>query len=157
MSKIKPGEKAPDFEFNALDGTTKKLSDLRGEKIILYFYPKDNTPGCTAQACNLTEDYSILQKAGVQVIGVSADSEKRHQNFREKYNLPFPLVADTEKEVIGKYGVWGEKKFMGKVYDGILRTTFIIDEQGKVAHVIDKVKTKTHTDQINELINYKKH
>lgn len=156
MSKIKPGDKAPDFEFSMPDGNTKKLSDLRGEKIILYFYPKDNTPGCTAQACNLAEDYSVLQKSGVQVIGVSADSERKHQNFREKYKLPFPLVADTEKEVIGKYGVWGEKKFMGKVYDGIIRTTFIIDEQGKVAHVIDKVKTKTHTDQINELINYKK-
>lgn len=156
MSKIEPGVSAPDFEFNTPDGTTKRLSDLRGEKIILYFYPKDNTPGCTAQACNLTEDYSTMQKAGVQVIGVSADTEQKHQNFREKYNLPFPLVADTEKEVIGKYGVWGEKKFMGKVYDGIHRTTFIIDEQGKVAHVIIKVKTKTHTDQINELINYKK-
>jgi len=155
MKKTEVGQQAPDFEFTATDGATKKLSDLRGEKIILYFYPKDNTPGCTAQACNLRDAYTDFQSSGIQVIGVSADSEKKHENFKSKYDLPFPLVADTEKQVINDYGVWGKKKFMGREFDGIHRTTFIIDEQGKVEHVIEKVKTKSHTEQINELLNSK--
>lgn len=155
MTKLKVGQVAPDFEFTSTNGERKLLSDLRGNKIILYFYPKDNTPGCTAEACSLRDAYDEFQHSGVQVVGVSADSEKKHDNFRDKYQLPFPLVADTDHEVIKKYDVWGEKKFMGKVYDGIIRTTFIIDENGKVQHIIDKVKTKTHAEQINEILNDK--
>ncbi len=155
MTKIKIRDKAPDFEFNSTSGERQKLSDLRGNKIILYFYPKDNTPGCTAQACNLRDSFEEFQHSGIEVIGVSADSEKKHANFRSKFNLPFPLVADTDREIINKYGVWGQKKFMGRVFDGILRTTFIIDENGIVQHVIDKIKTKTHAEQINELLNEK--
>lgn len=155
MSKLKVGDSAPDFTFPAADGGEKKLSELKGKKIILYFYPKDNTPGCTAQACNLRDAHADFQEAGIEVIGVSADSEKKHDNFRSKYDLPFPLVADTEKQVIQDYGVWGRKKFMGREFDGILRTTFVIDENGKIEHIIDKVKTKTHTEQLNELLNFK--
>lgn len=155
MATIKVGQKAPDFEFISTSGERKMLSDLRGNKIILYFYPKDGTPGCTAQACNLRDAYANFQQSGIEVIGVSADSEKKHSNFSDKYKLPFPLVADTNREVIQKYGVWGEKKFMGRVFDGIIRTTFIIDENGIVQHVINKVKTKTHAEQINELLNDK--
>lgn len=153
MKKPTPGQQAPDFEFETLDGQQKKLSDMRGKKIILYFYPKDNTPGCTAEACSLRDAYADFKDANTEVIGVSADDDKKHAKFREKYQLPFPLIADTEKKVIEDYGAWGRKKFMGKEFDGILRTTFIIDEQGKIAHVIDKVKTKTHADQINEILN----
>lgn len=155
MTKLKVGQEAPDFEFTSTNGERKLLSDLRGNKIILYFYPKDNTPGCTAEACSLRDAYDEFQPSGVQVVGVSADSEKKHDNFRDKYQLPFPLVADTDHEVIKKYDVWGEKKFMGKVYDGIIRTTFIIDENGNVQHIIDKVKTKTHAEQIKEILNDK--
>lgn len=155
MKKIEVGKEAPDFVFPDENGKEKKLSDLRGKKIILYFYPKDNTPGCTAQACNLRDAHADFRKKGIEVIGVSADSEKKHENFSNKYKLTFPLVADTEREVIEAYGVWGPKKFMGREFDGIHRTTFIIDEKGKVEHVIDKVKTKTHADQIKELLNNK--
>lgn len=155
MKKIEAGQEAPDFEFTDKDGKVKKLSDLRGKKIILYFYPKDNTPGCTAQACNLRDAHTDFRKKGIEVIGVSADSEKKHENFSDKYQLTFPLVADTEREVIESYGVWGPKKFMGREFDGIHRTTFIIDEKGKVEHVIDKVKTKTHAEQIKEVLNIK--
>lgn len=153
MKKPIVGQQAPEFEFETLDGQQKKLSDMRGKKIILYFYPKDNTPGCTAEACSLRDAYPDFENADTEIIGVSADDEKKHAKFRDKYQLPFPLIADTEKEVIEAYGVWGRKKFMGKEYDGILRTTFIIDEQGKIAHVIDKVKTKSHAEQINEILN----
>lgn len=153
MKKPTEGQKAPDFKFETLDGQEKKLSDLRGKKIILYFYPKDNTPGCTAEACSLRDAYPDFTDANTEVIGVSADDEKKHAKFREKLDLPFPLIADTDKKVINEYGVWGRKKFMGKEFDGIIRTTFIIDEEGKIAHVIDKVKTKTHAEQINELLN----
>lgn len=152
MSKPSVGEKAPDFEGINQDGKKVSLSDFEGKKLILYFYPKDMTPGCTAQACNLNENLSSLKKEGFEVVGVSADDEKRHQKFREKYDLGFDLIADPEKTIIRKYGVWGPKQFMGKKFEGILRTTFIIDEDGKVQEVIDKVKTKSHTEQIKELV-----
>ncbi len=148
MTHLKQGDIAPDFEGKDQDGNTIKKSDYKGQKIVLYFYPRDNTPGCTAQACDLRDNYDALLKAGYVVIGVSADSEKSHQKFKEKHNLPFPLIADTEKEVLKAYGVWGPKKFMGKLFDGIHRTTFIINEDGIIQEVIEKVKTKEHTKQI---------
>lgn len=150
--KIKTGDKAPDFSGLDQDGKNISLSDYKGKKLILYFYPKDNTPGCTVESCNLRDNYSELKKMGFEILGVSADNEKKHKNFISKFNLPFPLLADTEKKTILDYGVWGEKKFMGRVYDGIYRTTFIIDENGIVSHIIDKVKTKNHSEQIIEII-----
>ena len=148
MTHLKQGDIAPDFEGKDQDGNTIKKSDYKGQKIVLYFYPRDNTPGCTAQACDLRDNYDALLKAGYVVIGVSADSEKSHQKFKEKHSLPFPLIADREKEVLKAYGVWGPKKFMGKLFDGIHRTTFIINEDGIIQEVIEKVKTKEHTKQI---------
>ena len=133
-------------------GTEISWDELKGSKVMLYFYPKDDTPGCTAQACNLRDEYSALQRKGVKVIGVSADTEEKHQKFIEKYQLPFPLIADTEKKLIQEFGVWGPKKFMGKEYDGIHRTTFIISEDGVVESVIEKVKTKEHSKQILEFL-----
>ncbi|MFZ6053018.1 thioredoxin-dependent thiol peroxidase [Halocola ammonii] len=153
MSKPNVGDKAPNFEGVNQDGKKLSLDDFKGKKLILYFYPKDMTPGCTAQACNLNENLGELKKEGFEVVGVSADDEKRHKKFREKHDLNFDLIADTEKDIINKYGVWGPKQFMGKKFDGILRTTFIIDEEGKIEHVIDKVKTKTHTEQIKDLVS----
>lgn len=147
-TKWKTGDKAPDFKGKDQNGKLISLKDLKGKKVVLYFYPKDDTPGCTAQACNLRDNYSLLEKKGYVVIGVSADSEKKHQKFIEKYDLPFPLIADEEMEIIKKYDVWGEKNFMGKTYDGIIRTTFVIDEKGKLEEVITDVKTKEHTAQI---------
>jgi peroxiredoxin Q/BCP len=148
MTHLKEGDKAPDFEANDQNGNKIKLSDYQGKKVVLYFYPKDNTPGCTAQACNLRDNYSELQSAGYEVIGVSADSEKKHQNFIDKYELPFTLIADTDRKVIEAYGVWGRKKFMGREYDGIHRETFVINEKGVIEQVIEKVKTKDATAQI---------
>lgn len=145
---FKIGDKAPDFKGKDQNGKSIALKDFKGKKIVLYFYPKDDTPGCTAQACNLRDNYSVLKKKGYQVIGVSADDEKKHLKFIDKYELPFPLIADVDLEIIKKYDVWGTKKFMGKVYDGIIRTTFIIDEKGKFEDVITEVKTKEHTAQI---------
>lgn len=148
MTHLKPGDQAPDFEGTDQNGNSISIHDFDGQKIALYFYPKDNTPGCTKQACNLRDNYKALQDNNYAVIGVSADSEKSHKKFEEKYDLPFPLIADTDKNVIKDYGVWGEKKFMGKTYDGIHRTTFLIDEDRKIEKVIEKVKTKDHTAQI---------
>jgi len=148
QTSIKVGDKAPDFKGKDQNGKSISLKDFKGKKIVLYFYPKDDTPGCTAQACNLRDNYSVLIKKGYQVIGVSADDEKKHLKFIEKYQLPFPLIADVNLEIIKKYDVWGTKKFMGKVYDGIIRTTFVIDEKGKIEEVITDVKTKEHTAQI---------
>ncbi len=148
MTHLKAGDTAPDFEAFDQNGELVKLSDYRGKKVILYFYPKDSTPGCTVQACNLRDHYAELQQQGYEVIGVSADSQKRHQNFIAKNDLPFTLIADTEKELIEAYGVWGLKKFMGREYMGIYRETFVIDEQGKIEQVIEKVKTKEATQQI---------
>lgn len=148
MSKLKVGDKVPEFQGKDENGNTVKSSNYKGKKLIVYFYPKDMTPGCTNQACNLRENYESLKSKGFEILGVSADSEARHQKFIEKYNLPFQLIADTEKEVINQFGVWGPKKFMGKEYEGINRTTFVIDEEGKILSIIDKVKTKDHTQQI---------
>ncbi|MAW66122.1 MAG: thioredoxin-dependent thiol peroxidase [Flavobacteriales bacterium] len=150
MTKLKEGDKAPDFRGFIESGSEVSLSNYRGKKLVLYFYPKDNTPGCTAQACNLTENQELLKNAGFEILGVSPDSVKKHQNFISKYSLGFSLIADEEKEVIKAYQVWGPKKFMGKEYDGIHRTTFIINEQGNIERVFTKVKTKEHAKQILE-------
>ena len=148
MTTLKAGDKAPEFSAKDQDGKPVKLSDFKGKKLVLFFYPKASTPGCTAEACNLRDNWEQFQKKGYAIVGVSADNEKRQQNFKNKYELPFPLLADEDKEVINAYGVWGPKKFMGKEYDGINRTTFIIDENGIIEEVIEKVKTKEHASQI---------
>ncbi|MCX2745683.1 thioredoxin-dependent thiol peroxidase [Mangrovivirga sp. M17] len=142
------GDKAPDFEVNDQDGNKVKLSDFRGKKVVLYFYPKDATPGCTAQACNLRDNYEALQNEGYEVLGISSDDEAKHRKFIEKQDLPFTLLADTDKEVHEKYGTWVEKNMYGRKYMGTQRTTFIIDEEGKIEDIIKKVKTKEHTSQI---------
>ncbi|MFO8022875.1 MAG: thioredoxin-dependent thiol peroxidase [Perlabentimonas sp.] len=148
MTHLKQGDKAPQFSGKDQNGNDINLNDFKGKKVVLYFYPKDSTPGCTAQACDLRDNYDMLLSKGYVVIGVSADSEKSHQKFIEKHELPFPLIADTEKEIIKLYGVWGPKKFMGRTFDGINRTTFVIDEEGVIEEIIEKVKTKEHTKQI---------
>ena len=148
MTTLKKGDKAPDFSVNNQDGNPVSLSDFKGKKLVLFFYPKASTPGCTAEACNLNDNIDRFNAKGYAILGVSADSEKRQSNFKNKYDFKYDLLADENREVIEAYGVWGEKKFMGKVYDGIHRTTFIIDENGIIEEVISKVKTKTHTDQI---------
>ncbi|WP_439879834.1 thioredoxin-dependent thiol peroxidase [Pontibacter sp. MBLB2868] len=142
------GDKAPEFEGRDQNGNSVKLSDYRGKKVILYFYPKDNTPGCTAQSCNLRDNYSDLQKNGYEVIGVSIDSEKSHQNFISKFELPFTLLADTDKQIVEQYGVWQEKSMYGRKYMGTMRYTFLIDEEGVIQDIITKVKTKEHAEQI---------
>jgi peroxiredoxin Q/BCP len=148
MSAIKVGEKAPFFKGINQNGKNISSDDFKGKKIILYFYPKDDTPGCTAEACNLAENYDDLIKQNFAIIGVSADNEKSHLKFTTKYKLPFDLIADTDKEIIQAYECWGTKKFMGKVYDGIIRKTFIIDENGMLLKIFEKVETKSHTEQI---------
>ena len=149
MNTLKVGDKVPNFTVNDQDGNAVSMSDYSDKKLIVFFYPKASTPGCTAEACNLRDHYKTLQEEGYELLGVSADSEKRQTNFRNKYEFPFPLLADTEKDVINAFGVWGLKKFMGKEYEGIHRKTFIVIN-GVVARVIDKVKTKAHAAQILE-------
>jgi len=148
MTTLKPGDKAPNFEAKDQAGNTRTLSDYAGKKLIVFFYPKASTPGCTAEACNLRDNYQTFQAQGYEILGVSADSAKRQQNFINKYELPFPLLADEDHAVINAFGVWGPKKFMGREYDGIHRTTFVIDENGVLEDVILKVKTKDHAAQI---------
>ena len=148
MATLKIGDKAPDFEALSEENQTIKLSDYTGKKLVLFFYPKASTPGCTLEACNLRDNYHSFLAKGYDILGVSADSAKRQQNFSNKYSLPFPLLADEDKSVINAYGVWGPKKFMGKEYDGINRTTFVIDENGYISDIITKVKTKDHTNQL---------
>ena len=150
MISLNVGDKAPDFVALNEFGQSTSLSNFLGKKVILYFYPKDMTPGCTAESCNLGENYNLLQEKGFIVLGVSPDSPKSHQKFIDKYNLPFSLIADEDKAVIKAFGVWGPKKFMGKEYDGVHRTTFVIDEDGVIEKVFSKVKTKDHTNQILE-------
>ena len=145
---LKVGDTAPDFAVNDEKGNTVKLSDFKGKKVVLYFYPKDNTPGCTAEACNLRDNYNALLKAGYVVLGVSTDDEKSHQKFIDKFELPFPLLADTNKDLHEKYGTWVEKSMYGKKYMGTARVTFLIDEHGKIEEIIEKVKTADHTAQI---------
>mgnify|MGYP003563952331 CR=1 FL=1 len=146
--KLKVGDTAPDFSVNDEKGNPVKLSDFKGKKVVLYFYPKDNTPGCTAEACNLRDNYKALMDAGYTVLGVSTDNEKSHQKFIDKFELPFPLLADTEKEIHEKYGTWVEKSMYGRKYMGTARVTFLIDESGNIEEIIEKVKTKDHTAQI---------
>ncbi len=146
--KLKAGDIAPDFSVNDQNGNSIKLSDFIGKKVVLYFYPKDNTPGCTAEACNLRDNYKALQKAGYEILGVSKDGEKSHQKFIDKHELPFTLLADEEKEIHEKYDTWIEKSMYGRKYMGTARVTFLIDEKGKIEEIIEKVKTKDHTAQI---------
>jgi len=150
MNTLKVGDKVPEFSANDQDGNQVSLSDYKGKKLVVFFYPRANTPGCTAEACNLRDNYAALQAKGYELLGVSEDSEKKQANFRSKYEFPFPLLADEDHTVIDTFGVWGPKKFMGKEYDGLHRTTFIIDGDGTVEQVIAKVKTKDHANQILE-------
>jgi peroxiredoxin Q/BCP len=148
MSKLQIGDKAP--AINAIDQNESSinLESYRGKKVVLYFYPKDMTPGCTAQSCNLSDNYQLLLEKGYDILGVSCDSVKRHQKFIAKYDLPFNLISDEDHKVVNDYGVWQLKKFMGREYMGIVRTTFIIDENGLISDIISKVNTKEHTTQI---------
>ena len=148
MTTLQKGDKAPNFTAKDQDGNTISLTDYSGKKLVLFFYPKASTPGCTAEACNLSDNYQTFVSKGYDVLGVSADSAKKQANFKNKYDFPYPLLADEDKEVITAFGVWGPKKFMGKEYDGIHRTTFVIDENGIIEEVITKVKTKDHAAQI---------
>ncbi|MCL6266089.1 thioredoxin-dependent thiol peroxidase [Flagellimonas myxillae] len=148
MNTLKVGDKVPEFSAKDQDGNTIKLSDYHGKKLVVFFYPRANTPTCTVEACNLRDHYADLQDAGYEILGVSADTEKKQTNFRNKFNFPYPLLADTDHAVINTFGVWGPKKFMGREYDGIHRITFVIDENGVVEKVIDKVKAKNHAAQI---------
>jgi peroxiredoxin Q/BCP len=151
MKHLKVGDQAPDFSVKDQSGNEIKLSDYAGKRVVIYFYPKDNTPGCTAQACNIRDNYSDLEKEGIVILGVSADSEASHQKFITKFDLTFTLLADVDKKMLNDYGVWGEKKFMGKIYDGIHRTTFIMDESHKLLGIIEKPKTKDHSREILEV------
>ncbi|WOK04410.1 thioredoxin-dependent thiol peroxidase [Imperialibacter roseus] len=145
---LKAGDKAPDFEVSDQNGKTVKLSDFQGKKVVLYFYPQDNTPTCTVEACNLRDNYNTLKTKGYEVLGVSPDSAKKHTNFIKKFSLPFTLLADTDNKIIESYGLWAEKTTFGRSYMGVLRTTFIIDENGIIERVIDDVKSKEHAEQI---------
>lgn len=145
---LQTGDKAPLFSATDQNGHTIALKDYQGQKVALYFYPKDNTPGCTAQACNLRDNIDVLKASGITVIGVSVDDEKSHKKFEDKFQLNFPLVADTDQKIVNAYGVWGLKKFMGKEYMGTSRTTFLINEKGIIDHIITKVETKDHAQQV---------
>ena len=148
MTTLQAGDQAPAFTGTLQDGSTVSLSDYAGKKLIVFFYPKDDTPGCTAAACSLRDHYGDLRKEGYELLGISPDSPKKHLKFIDKYDLPMPLVADENHEIMDAFGVWGPKKFMGREYDGVHRTTFVIDETGKIARVITKVQTKTHAAQL---------
>lgn len=153
MTTLKVNEKAPNFVGLDQEGKTIQTADFAGKKYAVYFYPKDNTPGCTVQACNLRDNYDALEAAGISIIGVSMDSEVSHQKFISKFELPFPLIADTDKKVIEAFQVWGPKKFMGKEYDGIHRTTFVMNEDNVIQGIISKPKTKDHASEILEIFN----
>jgi len=148
MKVLKVGDKAPNFSCLDQNGNLINLSDLIGKKVVIFFYPKANTPGCTAEACNLNDNYNRFKSLGYEIIGVSADNEKIQKKFSDKFGFNYSLLCDENKDLINAYGVWGLKKFMGKEYMGIIRKTFIIDEEGKISQIIDKVKTKEHTSQI---------
>ena len=150
MTKLKAGDKAPNFSAKDEQGNTISLSDYKGKKLVIFFYPKASTPTCTTEACNLRDNYADLKNKGYEILGVSADSAKRQANFKEKYKFPYPLLADEDKEVLKAFDVWGEKKFMGRTFDGIHRVTFVIDENGIIEKVIDNVKAKIHAEQILE-------
>ena len=153
MADLKVGDKAPDFEGKNQNGEKIALKDFAGKKLILYFYPKDNTPGCTAESCNLNDNYDVWLEKGFDVVGVSPDSEKSHQKFIDKFGFKFNLIADTEKEILEAYGTWGLKKNYGREYMGVLRKTFVINEEGVIVEIFEKVKTKDHTNQIIETLN----
>lgn len=155
MTLLKAGDKAPDFTGHTQDGEKISLGDFSGKKLILYFYPKDNTPGCTAESCNLNENYDFWVKQGFHIVGVSPDSVQSHRKFADKYGFKFKLIADTETKIMQDYGVWGEKSMYGKKYMGVLRTTFVIDENGIISEVIGKVQTGNHTNQLAELLKLK--
>jgi len=150
MKTLQVGDTVPSFSAQDQDGNTINLSDYSGKNLIVFFYPRANTPGCTAEACNLRDNYKTLQDAGYELLGVSEDSQKKQASFKNKYEFPFPLLADEDHTVINAFGVWGPKKFMGKEFDGIHRKTFIVDGKGKVSRVIDTVKTKDHAAQLLE-------
>ena len=151
--ELNPGMKAPDFNLPDDTGALRSLRDFRGSKVILYFYPKDDTPGCTTESCNFRDDYSAYSEAGLVILGVSPDSVKSHKKFIEKFNLPFPLLADVDHTMSEAYGVWAKKKFMGKEYMGVLRTTFLIDEKGMVTHVFENVKPAEHSAEILAMVS----
>lgn len=151
-TSLKPGDKAPSFTVHDQDGNKVSLEDYRGKRLILYFYPKDNTPGCTAQACNLRDNYDLLRQKGFEVLGVSVDNEKSHKKFEQNYDLPFRLAADDDRKIVEAYGVFGEKKFMGRRYMGTHRTTFVIDAEGVIEKIIDKPDTKNHARQVLEAL-----
>lgn len=148
MKHLKVGDKAPEFTSLNENEEQVSLSDYKGKRVILFFYPKDDSPGCTKEACNLRDNYRALQKRGFEVIGVSPDKPAKHKKFIDKYEFQYSLIADTEKEIINSYGLWGPKKFMGREIVGVHRTTFMINEEGVISHIIEKVKTKDHADQI---------
>jgi peroxiredoxin Q/BCP len=148
LAELREGDAAPEFELTSDSGETVKLSDLRGRQVVLYFYPKDDTPGCTAQACGIRDAYGEFERAGAVVLGVSPDDERSHVKFKEKYGLPFTLLADTDHRVAEEYGVWGEKSYMGRTYMGIDRSTFVIDEDGTLKKVMHKVKPAEHADDV---------
>ena len=152
MNILKKGDKLPIFALKDQNGIMHKSIDYQGKKIIIFFYPKANTPGCTAEVCDLRDNYEVLKNKGYNLLGVSADNEKSQLKFSQKFQLPFPLLADVDKELIKSFGVWGKKKFMGREYDGIHRSTFIINEKGVVTFIFDKVKTKEHSNQILDVI-----
>jgi peroxiredoxin Q/BCP len=152
MTKLKEGDKAPDFTAKDQDGNIVSLSDFRGKNVILYFYPKDNTPTCTTEACNFRDNYQSLLSKGFAVIGVSTDTEKSHKRFEKKFSLPFPLIADPDRKIVEQYGLWAEKMLFGRKYMGTLRTTFVIDPKGKIIAVIDKVDSKNSSQQVIDLL-----
>lgn len=152
MGKLNVGDKAPYFKGVDQDGNDVSLDDFAGKKLVLYFYPKDDTPGCTKEACSLRDNHNALKVKGFEILGVSPDTSARHKKFIDKYDLPFPLLADTDKTVLNAYGAWGEKKFMGRIVTGVLRSTFLIDENGVISHIFRKVTTKIHGEEILEKV-----
>ncbi len=152
MTALKPGDKAPEFTSTDQNGKEVSLKDFAGKKVVLYFYPKDNTPGCTAEACDFRDNYQSLKAKGFDILGVSTDDEKSHKKFEEKFDLPFTLLADTNQDIVNKYGVWIEKNMYGKAYMGTNRKTFVIDEEGNIQTIIEKVDTKNASQQLLESI-----
>jgi peroxiredoxin Q/BCP len=151
--ELKAGDKAPAFSLKNTDGKTVKLADFKGRKVVIYFYPKDMTPGCTVEACGFRDDYAQLKKRGVEILGVSGDDQASHQKFTGKYSLPFTLLSDPDHSMMEKYGAWGEKSMYGKKFMGVLRITYVIDEAGKIAHVFKKVKTDTHSQDVIKVVD----
>jgi peroxiredoxin Q/BCP len=151
--ELKVGDKAPAFSLKNTEGKTVRLADFKGKRLVIYFYPKDATPGCTVEACAFRDDYADLQQYGVEVVGVSADDQKSHQKFTEKHSLPFALLSDPDHTMIEKYGAWGEKSLYGRKFMGILRMTYIIDEEGRIAYIFKKVKPETHSQDVLKVID----